>query len=124
MRDYEFLLVVEEICTTLFLSRPTIAYCLELLTLFRESDTHNYNIDVTQTDPDNGSGLHLPRVQEQRRKTANPRWAALSRHNKRGPRGLLGLPAGELACSGAGSSALREERRPGEVHRPAEVHRA
>jgi len=46
MRDYEFLLVVEEICTTLFLSRPTIAYCLELLTLFRDSDTHSYKIDV------------------------------------------------------------------------------
>lgn len=47
MKDYEFLLVVEEICSTLYLSKPTIAYCLELLTLFRESDTHSYNIDVT-----------------------------------------------------------------------------
>lgn len=49
MRDYEFLLVVEEICSTLNLSRPTVAYCLELLTLFRDSDTHNFKIDVGQT---------------------------------------------------------------------------
>lgn len=46
MRDFEFLIVVQEICSTLRLSRPTIAYCLELLTLFRESDTHQYKIDV------------------------------------------------------------------------------
>ena len=46
MKDYEFMHVVEEICITLKLSRPTTSYCLELLSLFRGSETHNYRIDV------------------------------------------------------------------------------
>lgn len=76
MRDYEFLLVVEEICTTLYLSRPTIAYCLELLTLFRDSDTHSYKIDVASPPRlGDGSRLHLSCLQELRRKTKNQRQA-------------------------------------------------
>lgn len=46
MRDYEFLHVIEEICQTLELSRPTISYAIELLNKFRKSDTHKYKIDI------------------------------------------------------------------------------
>lgn len=46
MRDYEFLHVIEEICQTQDLSRPTISYAIELLTKFRKADSHKYKIDI------------------------------------------------------------------------------